>query len=505
LPVLCRYLLGEELILPSVGLTWCGAKKALDYVEANFSELVFKSAFPRVGGPEPVVGETLIGSARAQFLERLRSEPAEWVAQQRVEMSTSPLWNGTGFEARQVSIRCYAVGNGPGYQIMPGGLTRVAAKDAAGDVSMQRGAGSKDTWVLADGPVPQLSLLGRREERLSLSRSGHDLPSRVADNLYWLGRYVERAEGSARLFRRVFARLWDDAHVAEPSVLSALLEGLNALHQLSDRFTTAEPVDVLEKELLSYLGSADAANGLLASLVGAHRAASVVRDRISRDTWHVLSQLDDQRGQLANGRIASPSDVPDALDDLVISFGAFAGLQNENLSRTYGYRFMDLGRRVERAHSTTALIRATLGVAHADEPAVLSELLEVLDNGITYRRRYQDVMQAAPVLDLLLTDESNPRSIAFQLAAVYEHIRALPRSIEAPLRTREERVALSALTRVRLADIEVLASVSPERTRPVLIEHLATLNQELPELSNAITQSYLAHAVLQRAIGTDIE
>jgi uncharacterized alpha-E superfamily protein len=165
---------------------------------------------------------------------------------------------------------------------------------------------------------------------------------------------------------------------------------------------------------------------------------------------------------------------------------------------------MDLGRRVERARNTAILVQATVGVVYPDEPSVLSEVLEVLDNGITYRRRYQDVMQAAPVLDLLLVDESNPRSIVFQLAAIYDHVRALPRSIEEPLRTHEERVALAALTRVRLADIEALASVNASGERVALREHLLTLLRELPDLSNAITQSYLVHAVPHRAIGSEM-
>lgn len=508
LPALCRHLLGEELILPSAPLTWCGDTDALPYIEANFEQLMFKPAFVRVGAPEPVFGATLAAQHRAELLARIRAQPHDWVAQQRVELSSAPLWNGSQLEPRSVAVRCYAVGNGPGYQVMPGGLTRVSAKEAQAIVSMQRGAGSKDTWVLADGPVSQLSLLGRREERVSLSRSGHDLPSRVADNLYWLGRYIERAEGSARLFRRVFARLWDDAQAAEPSVLLALFEGLSTLHQLAEplRAANSVPMDVLEQDLFRYLCSPGYPNGLLASLSGAYRTASVVRDRISRDTWHVLGQLDDQRAQLQTGRIVSASDASEALDRLVLSFGAFAGLQSENLSRTFGFRFMDLGRRIERARNTSALIQATIGTVFPDEPSVLSEVLEVLDNGITYRRRYQDAIQAAPVLDLLLTDESNPRSIAFQLSSIYDHVRALPRSLENPLRTREERAALAALTRVRLADIEALATphdVNDAQERPLLFEHLAHLARELPELSNAITHSYLAHAVVQRAIGQE--
>jgi uncharacterized circularly permuted ATP-grasp superfamily protein/uncharacterized alpha-E superfamily protein len=506
LSTLCRHMLGEDLVLASAELRWCGEPGSLDYVEHHFDELVFKPAFPRAGAPEPLFGATLSLLQRSDLLTRIRARPNEWVAQRRVELSSAPFWNGTALEPRRIAIRCYAVGNGPGYQVMPGGLTRVS-RDDEGDsvVSMQRGAGSKDTWVLADGPVSQLSLLGRREERVSLSRSGHDLPSRVADNLYWLGRYVERAEGSARLQRQILARLLDDTHAAEPSVLAALCEGLSMQHELSEPLLAAAGVqaDVVERDLMRFLSSTEHANGILASLAGAHRTASVVRDRISRDTWHVISQLNDQRASLLRAQSFSAGDALEKLDALVLSFGAFAGLQSENLSRTFGFRFMDLGRRLERARNTVTLLQVTLAVVQPDEPAVLSEVLEVLDNGITYRRRYQDVMQAAPVLDLLLTDETNPRSIVFQLSALYEHVRMLPRSIEEPLRTREERVALGALTRVRLADIEALAMVTPAGERPQLREHLTWLAGDLPELSNAITQSYLAHAVPHRAIGSE--
>jgi len=505
LPGLCRHMLGEDLVLPSAELRWCGEPGSLDYVEYAFEQLVFKPAFPRAGAPEPIFGAALSPEQRTDLLTRIRAHPNEWVAQRRIDLSSAPLWSGGALEPRRIAIRCYAVGNGPGYQVMPGGLTRVSADEGDSVVSMQRGAGSKDTWVLGDGPVSQLSLLGRREERVSLSRSGHDLPSRVADNLYWLGRYMERAEGSARLQRQILSRLLDDSHAGEPSVLAALCEGLSIQHELSEPLSAAVGVqtDVVERDLMRFLSSTEHENGILASLAGAHRTASVVRDRISRDTWHVISRLTDQRSNLMRAQSFSASDALEKLDELVLSFGAFAGLQTENLSRTFGFRFMDLGRRVERARNTVTLLRVTLAIVRPDEPAVLSEVLEVLDNGITYRRRYQDVLQAAPVLDLLLTDETNPRSIVFQLAALYDHVRALPRSLAEPLRTREERVALGALTRVRLADIEALATVSAAGERPQLREHLDCLARDLPDLSNAITQSYLAHAVPHRAIGSE--
>jgi uncharacterized alpha-E superfamily protein len=285
--------------------------------------------------------------------------------------------------------------------------------------------------------------------------------------------------------------------------LHALCDGLAFMQQLRMPSSGLRGLadDAIERLLLRELCSGDAPNSLLMSLQDAHRAASVVRDRISRDTWHVLSQLNDQRAHMSDCLVRSPSEVPDALDDLILSFGAFAGLQNENLSRTFGFRFMDLGRRIERAYSTALLIQTVVGVVHSDEHAVLSELLDVMDNGITYRRRYRDVMQVAPVLDLLLTDESNPRSIVFQLAAIQQNLQCLPHSIENPLRTLEERIALAVLTHVRLADVEAMAIPTADRSRPALVTHLARVCQELPALSNAVTQGYLAHAVVPRAIG----
>jgi uncharacterized circularly permuted ATP-grasp superfamily protein/uncharacterized alpha-E superfamily protein len=506
LPTVCRHLLGEDLILPSATATWCAAPGALAYVQDNFANLVFKPAFPRPGVPEPVFGGAMTIAEQVALLERIRARPHEWVAQERVALSAAPIWYGDGLEPREIAMRCYAVGDGPGYQVMPGGLSRVA-RAGGGDavVSMQRGAGSKDTWVLTDGPVSPLSLLGRREERLLLSRSGNDLPSRVADNLYWLGRYLERAEGSARLLRRVLARLLDDTHSAEPSVLSAMFNSLSVSYELTEPLTWHANMDVaaVERDVIGFLRSGAHGTGLLPSLAGVHRTASVVRDRISRDTWHVLSQLARQRDALQHAGTLSAGDAIEALDGLILLFGAFAGLQNENLSRTYGFRFTDMGRRLERARNTSTLLYSMVGIVHPDEGSVLSELLETLDNGITYRRRYQDVMQAAPTLDLVLTDESNPRSIAFQLVALHDHVRALPHSTEEPLRTREERVALAALTSVRLADVEALCEVDGSAQRPLLQAHLSELGRNLPALSDAITESYLVHAVPRRAFGSE--
>ncbi|HEX2677972.1 MAG TPA: circularly permuted type 2 ATP-grasp protein [Polyangiales bacterium] len=509
LPALCRHLLGEDLALPSAPAKWCGDPGALDYVRDKLDELVVKPAFAvhsRGAQREPLYGAALSSAQKAELLASMTAHPAEWVVQERVQFSSAPVWNGQAFEPHRIALRCYALGDGPGYQTMPGGLTRVAPAKGDTIVSMQRGAGSKDTWVLAERPVTNFSLLGRQGERLSVSRSGNDLPSRVADNLFWLGRYVERAESTARLARVIVSRLLDDTRSGEPNVIHALSAAFRLQHALpspSRPPSETSAVDDVERELLRQLCTVDSSYALLSSLSGAHRAASVVRDRISRDTWHVLSQLEDQRRALPGVRNGGASEMLDALDRVVLTCGTFAGLEMENLSRTFGFRFMDLGRRLERARNTSTLISAVVGDPLPEEPSLLSALLDTLDNGITYRRRYQDVMQAAPVLDLVLTDESNPRSIAFQLAVTHEHVRLLPRAVEDPLRTPEERIALGMLTRARLCDVEALCESVADEGRPKLKAHLAELDRDLPALSDAITQGYLAHALPQRSFGQE--
>ncbi len=507
MPALCRHLLGEDLALPSAPAKWCGEPGVLDYVRENIDTLVLKPAFARADTPEPVFPATLSRAEKDALLARVAAKPVAWVAQERIAFSSAPVWTGQAAEPHRVTFRCYALGDGPGYTTMPGGLTRVAHDERDTIVSMQRGAGSKDTWVLAERPVTHFSLLGRQAERMTVSRSGNDLPSRVADNLYWLGRYVERVESTARLSRALVSRLLDDTRSGEPGVLTTLYAAFRAQHMLpaTSRLPAETAVaDEIERELMRQLRSQDSSYALLSSLTGAYRAASVVRDRISRDTWHVLSQLDDQRHALIETRARSgASEMLDALDRLVLSCGTFAGLEMENLSRTFGFRFMDLGRRLERARNTSMLVVNTVGSVRVEEASLLAALLDTLDNGITYRRRYQDVMQAAPVLDLVLTDESNPRSIAFQLAATLEHVRLLPRAVEDPLRTPEERLALGMLTRARLCDIEALCEPASDSDRPQLRAHLADLDRDLPALSDAITQGYLAHALPQRTFGQD--
>jgi len=499
LPGLCRHLLGEELRIPSVATWWCGQRRELEHVIASLDRLVVKPAFPG-SGFEPVFGAYLSKAAREALIARMRQRPYAFVAQEQVALSTAPVWCGERVEPRQIVLRTYLVARDGGYLAMPGGLTRAASSRDSLVVSMQRGGGSKDTWVLSEGPVSPLTLLRPAGVPLELSRSGAELPSRVADNLFWLGRYVERAEGTARLLRTILGRLADASGSGEPLELTTLAQALAVQSRVEPSFIVMDASgarSVSERSLLTFMQEPSPARTLRATIGAAQRLGAVVRDQISSDTWRVLGQLD---RALPRGHLTLAAAL-DGLNRLTLTLSAFSGLGVESMTRGQGWRFADMGRRIERAAHLTSLLRSTLVAPTAAIEPLLEALLEVGDVSITYRRRYLGSLQLAPVLDLLLLDETNPRSLAFQLAALDTHVRRLPRDESRPVRSREERLALAMLTRVRLLDVEDLCEPGRQGTRVRLDEALQGFATDLAALSDTITRSYLSHAQPSHQLG----
>jgi uncharacterized circularly permuted ATP-grasp superfamily protein/uncharacterized alpha-E superfamily protein len=481
LPGLCRALLGEELALPSVATWWCGQEEALGYVERHLDELVIKPAFPSPR-MEPVFGGRLSQEERADLVGRLRARPHAYVAQEQVALSTTPVWDGEGVQPRHLVMRAFGTAAGEdAWEVMAGGLTRVGVARDSLVVSMQRGGGSKDTWISGERPPAPITLLRAPGAPIELTRAGAELPSRVADNLFWLGRYLERAEGTARIAREVLVRLYDESAEAS-AALPALLDALGR------HAGAGEPLRRDEGELLAFLFEAGAGARSLQSTLGqVHQLASSLRDQLSLDTWRVLSELQDQ------GVAQSAGGARHVLNRMMVRLSAWSGLAMESMTRSLGWRFADMGRRIERGTWTSVLLGCCLVEAHEDESPRLEAMLQAAESAITYRRRYRGELQAPPALDLLLTDETNPRSLAFQLGALVEHVGALPAAGRGAELAPEARIALAAQTRVRLADVALLCRVEDGK-RLRLDELLARTQDDLRGVSDALTRSYLSHA-----------
>jgi uncharacterized circularly permuted ATP-grasp superfamily protein/uncharacterized alpha-E superfamily protein len=519
LPELCRSFLGEDLLLPSAATWWCSDKRACEHVVENLADLVIKPAHAGIRF-EPVFGGEMSGSEQSELVARIRARPHDYVAQERLSLSTTPAFAGDRLEPRRLVLRTYVVAHNDAFVMMPGGLTRFSGSAGTMVVSMQRGGGSKDSWVLTEGPVSPVSLLSPSGMPMALSRGGKDLPSRVADNLFWLGRYAERAEGLTRLLRGVLVRLTETSGLAEAPELPTLLRAVSFMSDSKPGFVGEEGEANLATpaaELLAVIYDSRRGGSVAALLVALCRLAGTVRDRISRDLWRVINELADFRRAVASpaagngaGRVSAAaggdraptlSEALDQLDGAVLTLAAFSGLSSDSVTRGDGWRFLDLGRKLERALHTVTLLRSTLVFAVAPEAPLLEALLEIADSSMTYRRRYQESVQPAAVIDLLLADEGNPRALAFQLAAVAEHVEHLPREGDGTSRSAEQRLMLAALTAVRLADADRLAATDANGRRTGLEELLNEVARALPAVSDAITHTYLSHLQASRHLG----
>ncbi len=517
LPRLCRELLGEDLRLANVRTWWCGDPVSLGYVLSNLTDYVFKPAFPGMR-MEPVFPGTLDADRRAAFVDRLKAKPRDYVAQERISLSMSPCLVGDRLVPRAAVLRAYLAAEGDSFTVMPGGLTRVAASADSMIVSMQRGAGSKDTWVLSAGTVSNFSLLAPSGLPVELSRAGGDLPSRAADNLFWLGRYAERAEGTTRLLRGVITRLTDKSTFADVPELPPLLRALTMVSDSYPGFVgeggTARLRDP-EPEVLALVYDTSRHGSLASVITGLQRVAGVARDRISTDMWRVIYGLasfpfDAHKADVptlgdvpaAGPDGPTPADVLDLLNRTVISLSAFGGLAVESMTRGEGWRFLDMGRRLERTVHMVALLRGTLLHPVAHEGPVLEAVLEVADSSMTYRRRYMGTLRTEAVLDLLVADDTNPRSLAAQLSALVEDVDKLPRTTQGPARRPEQRLALTGLNAVQLADVEKLGQVHAG-SRPFLRDLFDQLGVVLPALSDVITQHYLSHLQTSRHLASN--
>jgi uncharacterized circularly permuted ATP-grasp superfamily protein/uncharacterized alpha-E superfamily protein len=496
MPQLCRRLLGEDLLLPSVNTWWCGDPISLQYVLDHLPSMVIKCAFPALGR-ETLFANDLSQSQTQELINKLRANPIQYAAQRRLDLSTAPVLIDNHLEPRRGVLRTHLVASGDSYSVMPGGLARFGARPDSLIVSMQKGGGSKDTWILADGPVDTFSLLHPSSKPVTLSRGGGELPSRVAENLYWLGRYIERAEGVSRLVRGILARLIDQSS-SEASQNLAILSATLTAPKSSTAAADNGKAQITEADLLSTIFDASRRGSLKATLFEAHRLARIVRDRISIDTWRIVNNLDqDFLKPYQSGHTNQLSDVLGLLDKMVITLAAFGGLAMDSMTRGQAWRFLDMGRRIERAMHTIRLLQGTLVEAIPQDTALLEAVLEIADSGMTYRRRYLTTLQAHAVLDLLVCDETNPRSIAFHIVALAEHVDHLASAAASPQRTPEQQILIRCLTGLRLTDIPADSEVV-DGSRVKIRELLGIIADHLSALSDTISHSYFSHATVSR-------
>ncbi len=497
LPGLCRDLLGEDLRLPSVATWWCGQPAEREYVLSKLSSLVLKPAKAPALGPALFPGASSTALHR-QWRRRIERHPGDWCAQEFVNKATTPLLSGGRLHAAHFLLRVYLVRHKGSYSMMPGGLARVARGQEI-SVSMQAGGVSKDVWVTGFAPVPQSDALPAQAAPNIIRRSAHSLPSRTADNLYWLGRYCERAEARTRLVRVLIDSLMDESWTGAGESIFLLFSALLPLSKMQNlkaehpRGMDGIDPDEAESLLRRWFGEELPGGGLRADIASAMRIARGVKERLSLDAWHTASHLDQRARTLPPGRQSVISDrTLQTLDSIVGLLSGLSGLFMENMVRGDGWIFQDLGRRIERAMQMCNLIYSTLTPPCRNPSALLRLLLQCSDSLITYRRRYFTSLQTVSVMDLLICDPDNPRSIAFQLHQIENHLPGLPHRLHShALPLPLDKTSLRLSSQAGLCDVAELAGANQGR-RLKLARFLDTLASDLGVFSEQLGEHYFA-------------
>lgn len=488
LPTLCRRLLDEELLTPSVATWWCGQEAALREVFDRFDDLVIKPAFQASGGEELLPRE-LSAEDRDALRRRMTARPTDFVAQETVARSAAPVWGGDQLQVGHMAYRCFLVWDGDAYSLMPGGLIRVAPDTQPMQLSIAGGAGSKDLWIHAEGPVAPVTLLTPEDQPVKLVRSGALFPSRVADDLYWLGQSLDRSDFLTRLARSVIERMASETDDDFPE-LRQLIRAVADQGQIAPDFAVEvlrEPLPAIEEHLPQTLFDDSEPLGLARAMSELQRLSARTRDWLSPETWLKLNESATDFFASKVTRWDDLGDVLAILNELQFNLASVSGLIHNGMIRGPAWRFLDMGRRIERGRNIGRLIASTMLEALPPTRPVLKAVIEVLDVRMTYRSRYLDNLQPNAVFDLAITDETNPNSIGFQVAALSEHVDLLPLEAQSPLRTEEKRLIMSAVHTVRMLTPEDLAD--PRRFR--LRRSLRALEESLQDLSAAIDRNYL--------------
>ncbi len=455
LPKLAESLTGRPLDLPNIATWWCGDPVAREAVQCTADRMILSPAMAwglpiEADGAQVRAGELTPGD----LAERLEREGRALVAQEAVTLSTTPaLVDGT-LQPRPFALRVFLARTASGWSILPGGFARIGASPDPAAINMQNGGSAADVWIVSRNPVREDSMLPSAtpsDRRVTFGA----LPSRSADNLFWLGRYIERTEGVIRLLRSYHARLAETGDPDNPQ--------LNAMLPL----LTAHGVDPAQ----------GIPEGLLSSIEAAIATAGQVRDRFSPDAWSALDDIQRTATRMAT-RVTPGDDAARACSKLLRKMAGITGLVHENMYRAMGWRFLSIGRLHERAMGMAQML-AVLSDPQAPEGA-LDLAIELGDSQLTHRRRFTVSTSRATVIDLLALDPLNPRSLRHQIDALREVIDSLPDA--------NDHGALSPVAKAALRLYTALAVAEPEDMTP---EVLLRLREEIGALSTLLTGAYL--------------
>jgi uncharacterized circularly permuted ATP-grasp superfamily protein/uncharacterized alpha-E superfamily protein len=515
-PAVAEKLLGEELLLPATTSWWCGEEAVWDRLSPKLADYVVAPTFPAnsglasgapTSGFAPLVAAAMAPGARATLQARIEADPAAHTLQARVRPSETPVWREGALEPRAAVLRVFAISDGAGgWRVLPGGLARVShRRDGAHDpwLSMQRGSASADTWVQTEGEIDTTSLLPKPLTAADLAGWHRTVTSRSAENLFWLGRYTERAENSVRLARLTLEALTGSfIHGASPAVLR-VLDALARRHGLVGPGVPSpeQSLRVFERSLVYALGDAEAGTSVAYNLQALRNCAQALRERLSQEHWTLIHEVGDQFREHYEQVMQSPANEPlaDALALLArvtTHLAAITGAQTDRMTRDDGWRLLSVGRQIERLDFLAHVLATGFenGLHQRDDGFAL--LLGLFDSTITYRAQFQARREVPPLLHLLVHDTDNPRSLAWVARTMRDRFVKLAR--HEPLWAHE---LAQTLPRPEDWPLELMAAADDTGGHSALVAALRDCSAQAQALSDALSRRLFSHVgAVDRAV-----
>ncbi|MDP2016796.1 circularly permuted type 2 ATP-grasp protein [Hydrogenophaga sp.] len=505
LPAISRHLLGEELAMPSLATWWCGEDAALREVLPLIKSSVIKPTYPR-SGLDTAMGQSLSERELDEWSGRMARHPDNYTVQSWLPLSQTPTWSGERVMPRSAMLRVFALADGAGsWRVLPGGLVRLAPRGEL-IAAMQRGGSSADCWVLTEGPVDHTSLLQSAPSTLALAQQKRPVTSRAAENLFWLGRYTERAENSVRLAQIVLNHLGGEEPNSRP--LMAWLTATaseNSLVISEAPAATASP-RVFARSLIAAL-SPKASDPLAAkshsvgfNLRALKAAASQVRERLSQEHWHLIERTETGFSRdcaaLSTDAEYTTAEAMTALQNASELLAAITGSQTDRMVRDDGWRLLSMGRHIERLVTLSRALSLALEHGCVHDQAGFEAVVALFDSTITFHAQYQQRRDMVALIDLLVMDRDNPRSLAWVVQTLRSRLAKLANSA-----TPQDAVLAQGLPD---PDTWVLPDLSnwqrsPEglRTWSDLAELLDGCELAAVELSNELSRLHFSHADLR--------
>lgn len=511
LPSIAKYFLGEELKLPTIASWWCGQPKELQYVLDHLSSLVVKRIYRESNNRTSVDATSLGKEQMRQLKERIKAQPHLYVGQEKVDFSSTPAWVNGKLQPCNALFRSFVVSDDTSYTVMEGGLTRTSVDKNNIIISNQLGGFSKDTWVISGEESSSFSIKKEQEYVQEQSRSGmHEfIPSRTAENLFWVGRYAERVLGNAR-FQRTVMQFVEEANKAfidnDFNLKKCLLRSLTAYTHTYPGFAGENSNTLVQdpwKELTDLLFDEHRIGSLSYNLTSFYRSVHAVRDHWSTDTWRVIREMDEAWNTAASAKQTSHYKLISAVDNLITSIMAFISLNRESISREQGWNLLDAGRKTEQSLLLVSLLRSTLVNKEDDQVEYIMQeaVLKSMEGLVNYRFKYRVHLKMPLVLDLMLLDPNNPRSLVYQVERLKAYLSGLPKNNGGHALAEHERLALEAFTMIKLAGKDDLAVIDPKTNQYRKLDaFLTNMNMLLHNMYNVVSKTYFRHAQAQQQL-----